>query len=249
MKTLRTSATLAMVTLGLALGPAPCRAGLITYTDRDMFESETPGLALQTFGMVRNLGSRGIINTALNSSTDNVFFSPGDILAGLEISGPENPRGSLRVTNAGVGGLTNVSIASHIKGESLSLDFEPTTSAVGIGLINVGDGESALVDISVFDSSAELLATFFGLQANGTGSGAFFGLADTEGAGIFRIVITPREVDSSESMRIIGIDFVGFSPAVTVPEPGSLAMAVIGGGLTMVRVAYRRKKAKAALAD
>src|SRR5215472_15099101 len=122
--------SLAAVAL-LAAGAGQAEAGLIFYTARASFDAASPGLPVETFEAARVSGSHALVNSPIDSTTNDGVFQPGDILPGLLVGNtPGSSTNGLVVTGTGAVTGTTKAVGTSLYADALSLSFTPGVSAV-----------------------------------------------------------------------------------------------------------------------
>ena len=156
-------------------------SNLTLYTDQAAFESAHPGLPVEDFEE-STIADTGVDFFAepLDSSTSNVYFSPGDILEGLLIRtvSPFIPASALATVGGAYLGASNATkaIATHFSGDNLSIAF-PGFNAYAVGMDLMFRDTDADATIIVYNIIGKILGvttwsilssseTFFGVYSN-----------------------------------------------------------------------------------
>src|SRR6188768_3403188 len=110
-----------MTLIGFA---APASAALLTFDTRAAFNAAAPGLSVEDFEE-GNIGAGGIegFDDPLDSSTNNVFFAPGDILAGLTLDASTEEGEDLFILGAGFALNPSIVVGANFFEASLNLLF------------------------------------------------------------------------------------------------------------------------------
>lgn len=189
-------------------------AALIVYADRAAFNAAHPGLAVEGFEAVPDLGIVGFAGP-LDSATNNGIFSPGDILPGLLIDRENQGGGTEGLvgvgSSAGFGNPSNIVLANFFV-DGLDLFFSNSNAVAFDAWSLLGGGT---VGVSVFGAGNTLLGSY-----SVSSGGGFFGVFNNSGA-ITRINL----FDSS--MGAEGADDIAFGVA-SVPEPATLLLFGVG---------------------
>jgi hypothetical protein len=216
-------------------------AGVMSYTTRASFNAATYDLNTQNFDFLDDLtrGTGVVINNPLNSSTDNAYVEPGDIIAGLEIDATTNYGEDLALLTPDFAetGLKHFSVFSNNFG-GLDFTLNPGVTAFSINVLSLfSSGDAA---ISVYDPSLTLLGTFTLLDTPNTGSGEFFGVtaygADTIGSVNLNVPWQAAGVDQVKIGSALSVSVPALVPA---PEPGTVSL--LGAGLIGLGGLIRRK--------
>ncbi|MDX1419709.1 MAG: T9SS type A sorting domain-containing protein [Rubricoccaceae bacterium] len=155
------------------------RGGVEVFTDRASFEAACPSLPTEDYEeAVIAAGGDAAFGAPLDTSTDNDFFDPGDILPGLTITsdladGVED----LFLSGSGFGGAPSVQVGNNSNTEDLVLSFDPGVDSAGLDYDLNFAGTPTVV--TAFDASGAVLgsvtsASGFDLQ--------FFGVKTTDGS-------------------------------------------------------------------
>lgn len=160
-----------------AMNPTP--SGLLSYTSQNEFESAFPGLAKEDFEE-SVIGDTGFdaFPRPLNSSTANAYFSPGDILDGLNITteGSVSPGlelliagGDFSIWNNTSKAVSNTSLfnlftiefsGSAVNAVGVDLAFSTTTGDCVIKIYTNGD-----MLIETVTQALAATPTFFGIYS------------------------------------------------------------------------------------
>ncbi|GAB4339531.1 MAG: hypothetical protein Kow0089_12510 [Desulfobulbaceae bacterium] len=195
-------------------------AGTLTwYTSAPAFHTSHRGLPRENFeeGIVSD---NAIFAQPLDTTTDNGFFSPGDIAPGLEITtvSTATPSTALWSFAGGVSNNSSINVGTTNVNDDLQLNFSsPDTVAVGMDLLLEFGGGTAVV--IVYGSSDTVLGTATLTQGNPPAE-TFFGVAADQ-------TITRIEIISSANEFVDNIFFgTGspfpwnlFLPAITGRQP------------------------------
>lgn len=154
------------------------RGGVTVFDDRAAFDAAVGALPLEDF----DDGATGedAVNTCtepVNSASDDVCFSPGDLIAGFEVT--SSGGGGVVVLGDGFIGQPTAVIGANTFAEFTTVTFsEPDVDAVALDAYS-GSGGTSNVEVRVFDSagaladtvtlatSAENVSEFFGILAPG----------------------------------------------------------------------------------
>jgi hypothetical protein len=228
-------ATAMAVGLSITGWTQSANAALMFFTDRPTFNTAAPGLPIEGF---QNCNDTTVIFTGpLNSTSNNAFCSPGDIMAGISFVDNPGPDGN-GMFSAATGQSSNPTQAvgqNSPSSDALDIIFAPGVTAVGFDIYqNFGGGSQSgstqLYPVSVFDAANMLLGST-NVSVPSGGSGFFGVISDTD-------VITRVSVNNTSAFDVI--DDVAFGTA-SIPEPGTLAL--FGLGLAGLGFARRRKAA------
>ena len=210
--------------------------GVTVYTDRTSFESSAFALSLEDFESadVSDGSISDFFSAPLDASTDNVVFSPGDIVSGISFS--ENHAGIklLQVIgrNAPLFGTTVNS--KHLTFQEcnagLEINLPNGNSAFGFDLFDfVGN---VALDISLFSPSGIIRMETLSLP-NQPATGPIFVGFTSAMDDIVRVTF------DSQSNHYYSVDNVAFGHAVPTPKPSSLLLMVVG---PLVYVIIRRRR-------
>lgn len=189
-------------------------AGVITYTTQSSFNAATSGLSTQTFGFLADEippGTAVTVNNSLNSSTNNDYVAPGDILPGLDISATPNHGNDLALVGPNFlgTGITNYSVfASMAGGQGLIFRLTPAVTAFSMNVLALID--SADASIYVYSPTSLLLGPFVLEDAPNSGSGGFFGVTTNGTDTISAVLVTAEEAPFP------GVDQVQFGSAAVI---------------------------------
>jgi len=116
------------------------RGGVTVYTDRPTFEGDNPGLPTEDFEEAASLGCTSF-DGPLNSATSNEWFSPGDILDGINITTNPIDVGNIFISDVGCFDADSWWIGNNFNNQDLIMEFDPAVNAVGFDfdLDNVGN--------------------------------------------------------------------------------------------------------------
>lgn len=232
--------TLTALALSL-IGAGQARAGLVYYSSQDSFDAATSGLSTQTFAAAgANLGvgpgDGAAVNNPLGNSTNT------GILPGLTITATTNLGGDIDLLGPDwMPGLVNYSVFANYgaTGGGLNFAFGPAgVTAASLGVLSLAS--SVDVDISIYDTSSNLLGTFTLSDAPDTGVGEFFGVTSSTAIGSLTIT-TPLG-------SYPGADQVQWGDAIdasAVPEPATLTLLGFGA-VGLLGYGWRRRKQQAA---
>ncbi len=208
-----------MTLIGFA---APASAALLTFDTRAAFNAAAPGLPVEDFEE-GNIGAGGIagFDDPLDSSTNNTFFAPGDILTGLTLEASTEEGGDLFILGAGFDLDPSIVVGANFFEASLDLLFSGA-SAIGLDIGSALDDST--VTVSVFGPGDLLLNTF---NVAATGTGTFFGVINDSGT-ISRInLLAFSTTDQAEWVDNVAFGAAPASPS-PVPEPATLSLLGIG---------------------
>lgn len=233
---------------GLFIGAAisalstPALAGTI-FTDAATFDAATGPLAGFEDFEEANIGA-GVIETfpaPLDATTDNGFFSPGDIAVGLTLiddplnglsPGASTDRGIV-ILGDGAAGTVSTVVGSNNVADTLVLSFSVPVDAVGFNAYSFGLDDPNFT-IEVLSGMTALGSAIIATNQSDT----FFGfLSDME-------MITEVRLTSSFTFNRNGAEAVdnvrfGIATRQQIAEPASLAL--LGLGLAGMGIARRRK--------
>lgn len=222
------------------LAGTQARAGVVTYTDSGSFDAAAGSILTQSFNFLSDtIGGSGIgtDSNGINSTTNDAYITPGQILPGLSISASTNngPDLALSGPNFDGFGLTNYAVFGNYPGSSLDFSLNPGVTAFSLGVLD--EFSSAAAEVDVYDPSSNLLGSFIlnNPPPPTSGTGEFFGITTTLGDTIGSVVLT------SGDAPFVGVDQIQFSGSGT-PEPGTvtmLAMGILGLGALVRRQQQR----------
>ncbi|MCK5132496.1 MAG: hypothetical protein KAR40_10155 [Candidatus Sabulitectum sp.] len=159
----------------LLLGACVATAGVTFYTDQTSFETLYPGLTKEDYSNT-NVSANNLIGVGgpFNSLTDNMCFSPGDIVGGISFdndAGRENA-----VITPPMFGVLNVAVGSRNLDVAL-YSFSVSVNAFGISAVM--PFEAGIYDIEVFGASGSLGTSDVMVPPN-TPAGVFWGVYSDE---------------------------------------------------------------------
>ena len=203
-------------TMAVLLFVANANAGLIFYSDRATFEAASGLSGIDEDFEEANVTPFGVVSTTdpLSASTNDGVFSTADIAAGLTISSSSGNG----VVALGAGTVTSTkAIAANFFADSNILSFGPSVTAIGLDLFSSGFGGDTL-NLSIFDGVNALMGS---TSVAGVGTaGTFFGVISDMGP------IAKIDINSQSGAGEI-MDNITFG-AVRVPEPGTVALLLLG---------------------
>ena len=228
---MKCSVLVILTCLCLLVGIIPAAATLTNYSDWASFNAAYPGLPVENF-QEGNLG--GAFPEPLNSTSNNGYFSPGDILPGISFSTSDALGLSLMTSyqSFSFSSKTLTTAADRVDGTALVVDFSGSgVNAVGFDFyVFTNVLNSAPTDISVYDFGGNI--TTMTITSSNTGA-AFFGVS-SDLNNIKRISILGKVPGYYEWE---GIDNVAFSTPVSEPA----TMLLLGAGLFGL-AGYSRKQ-------
>lgn len=195
--------------------------GVTFYTVRGDWDLAAPGLPCEDFE--EGLGIPGVVGAPapLNASTSNPYFSPGEILPGIEfrdnpLNGGKDGLG-LAYVAAGFAGNPSITVVANTFVDMYEIVFSPPVTSAGMDLQSFFTGAS--LEIRMYDASD----IQFGL-ANGTSSpaGTFWGFVSTTPVGRLTFLHPAVSGDGAE-----GVDNICFGDGA--PAPSLLAIPTLSG--------------------
>lgn len=180
---------------------------LTFWNNRASFAAAFPGLPTESFsGTIVGGGAIVSCDPPFNSSTNNACFTPGAIMAGIEIDlGVRDPGSSLQLVVIGVGALgnTNVLVGPNSFVDDIIFNFSPAVRAAGFDLINpMAPGQTYNVEIFGPGGSIGVGTATDGAEGN------FWGVDATDVGGITSIVFDGG-IDSAHSELTTLVTFGG----------------------------------------
>ena len=152
--------------------PAPCMAQVSLTTDQTAFESSHPDIVVEDFeeaGIPDN-GTRGCTGV-FNAATDDLCFSPGDIIRGLEIKSVEGD--DLAISGAGLNGLPDKAVSTNSPANPLLIKVSPPSRAVSFILHSTAFSGTEAQNVKVFDGNGN---SIFDMDLDAGRAGNFYGL-------------------------------------------------------------------------
>ena len=226
----------AVLALGLMMAslgvPQTAEAALITFNSRAAFDLAAGPLPTETFEE-GNVGAGQIVPcpAPLDASSNNSCFTPGEILAGLQLTVNPTSSSGLALTGDGFSGINTEAVFANVFSQELDLIFS-ASNAVGADLYS--EFSSSILNVSVFGTTG--LLGVFQVAAINSGAGTFFGVIST-GEPIVRIHLA-SQVGAAEGVDNVSFGTIG---ARQVPEPGSLALLGLGLAGACTRMHRRRR--------
>ena len=158
--------------------PSDVRGGSIVFSDRASFDAAVGALPLEDFdGGATGAGEVSTCTEPVSSASDDVCFSPGDLIGGFEVTSPSG--GGVVVLGDGFIGQPTAVLGANTFGDFTTVTFtDPDVDAVGLDAYS-GSGGSLSVEVRVFDgggaladtvnltTSADNVSEFFGIQSPG----------------------------------------------------------------------------------
>ena len=158
--------------------PSDVRGGSTVFGDRASFDAAVGALPLEDFdGGATGAGEVNTCTEPVSSASDDVCFSPGDLIGGFEVTSSGD--GGVVVLGDGFIGQPTAVIGANTFGDFTTVTFtDPDVDAVALDAYS-GSGGSLSVEVRVFDSggaladtvnlttSAENVSEFFGILAPG----------------------------------------------------------------------------------
>jgi hypothetical protein len=155
----------------LALGGTPGKAATITiYSSEAAFDADHPGLTVEDFEDA-NVNTVSACPSPADTNSDNVCFSPGDIIPGITISDRTQDPIGLALFGPGFAEAANKSLTTNHFGTHFYIDFNPAPGAVGLQIWKWLFSGTCTVWVTTSDSETEV----FTLPCS-TGAGTFLGL-------------------------------------------------------------------------
>lgn len=174
-------------------------------------------------------GSVVIVPAPLDSTTDNAFFSPGDIAPGLSLrDGPGPGASGLALVGAGFAGVLSKAVGANLFVDQLVLEFSVPVDAVGFNALTIFDDDPEL-QIDVFSGATLLDSTT--IESNQTTS--YLGYI-SDGDFITSILLS-SSIDEAEF-----VDNVRFGVRDSVQLSAPATSLLLGLGLAGLFLARRR---------
>lgn len=158
--------------------PDEIRGSSTVFTDRASFDAAAGALPLEDFdGGATAAGAVGTCPEPVSSASNDVCFSPGDLIGGFQIT--SSGGGGIVVLGDGFIGQSSAVIGANTFAEFATITFsEPDVVAVGFDAysgsggtldveVRVFDGGGALADTVTLNTTAENVPEFFGIVATG----------------------------------------------------------------------------------
>lgn len=154
--------------------PSDVRGGATVFGDRASFDAAVGALPLEDFD--DGATAAGAVNTCtepVSSTSDDVCFSPGDLIGGFEVTSSSG--GGVVVLGDGFIGQPTAVIGANTFGDFTTVAFsEPDVDAVALDAFS-GSGGTLSVEVRVFDS-AGVLADTVNLTTSADNVSEFFGI-------------------------------------------------------------------------
>jgi MYXO-CTERM domain-containing protein len=193
-------------------------------------------------GAADDLGT-AVLNAATMANGQGPGLVNGDLTFTNEVS-PNNGANGSTLNWDGAGHIGNGPEGIQADGGQIAITFAGTVDAFGVdltqtdfGLGPFGPAQPTTAIVDVYDASNDLLTTeSFALASDG--SATFYGY-ETQAAPIALVTITHTGEPGFDHPRSPELDDVTYGPVVpaAAPEPGSCALALLGGlaGLAVIR--------------
>ncbi|MDZ7740261.1 MAG: hypothetical protein U5Q03_00425 [Bacteroidota bacterium] len=145
--------------------PSDAPMGLTFYTDRGVFNTDNPGLPVETWDP-NLIGPNNLCGgfAPLNELTSNSCFSAGDIMPGLEVNMIPANEEYVLITTGYFLGLTSNVVGPNTFTDNMIISFDPPVRAIGFDFFQpvTPDGFTISVydDNGVFIGSGTSPATF-----------------------------------------------------------------------------------------
>lgn len=153
----------------LLLGACVASADIFFYTDQTLFEGLYPGLTTEDYSNTNvPFNSVEFAPGPFNSFTDNVCFSPGDIVEGISLDNLEG-NNNIVITPPALG-VTSVTVGPNYFADNAEFSFSVPVNSFGIDIVM--PIVSGPVFIEVFGTGGSL-----GISSSiGTLAGVFWGV-------------------------------------------------------------------------
>lgn len=132
--------------------------GLTVFTDFASFDAAAPGLPIEDFeGGLTGAGGINTCNEPVNSASNDVCFTPGDLIDGFNIT--SSLGGGVVALGVGiVPSQTSVVVGANSFAESTTISFDAAdVDAVGFQLLS--NNEPNPITVTAFDSSNSIIGT------------------------------------------------------------------------------------------
>jgi len=211
----------------LAFFSMPSEAGLIVFSDRSSFDAAAPGLPIEDFEEA-SIGAMEVagIPAPLDSTSNNGYFLPGDILPGIQFhTNTTHNNDELALLGPGYAGSPSKLIVANYFTDAFYVVLSPGVHAIGFDVHSFMGG--GMAGIEVYDPDGFVLGTYD--WAAGP-AGTFWGaISDSEPIGSVRIF------DAGGGAE--GVDNVAFGEAA-IPEPATLGLS----GMALLALAFLRRR-------
>jgi len=217
-----------MVSAGLlALAVLPACGGLVTFNDRSSFEGAAPGLPVEDFEEA--LIDPGVVAgfpAPLDSTSSNFYFSPGDILAGIQFAASSaHDWYELALLGAGFAENPSKLIVANYFVDSFLITLNPGVGAIGFDVHSFMGGPQ--VQIAVYDTAGGLLGSY---DIASSATGLFWG-AISDGSDLIGSIVLTDTGGGAE-----GVDNVAFGlpGEAVIPEPATFVLS----GFALLALAF-----------
>ncbi|MEM7009535.1 MAG: IPTL-CTERM sorting domain-containing protein [Thermodesulfobacteriota bacterium] len=220
------------------------QAQIATTNDLQQFLAMNSNLNFQDFSAADapDFGTIGPCSSPVNSNSNDICFSPGDILPDIQITDGPTPGAFLvagedlfNFDNNPPNVLTDETTANSV----INIEFNPEISAVGLtlGCFGLVAGCNSTITVEVFGAGNVLLGT---TNVNATSSiNSFIGIVAQEA--ITNISLSDNNIDATMGILDIRFGEAGATRNVpTLSEWGLITMAVILGTVGFIIVRRRQ---------
>ncbi len=208
---------------------SPGFGAITVYSNVGDLLAASQSLAVEDFEEARLMdGGILFMDSGLDASTSNAVFSPGEILAGIELRSSDHPavNGLFAIGNASPAPITTSKVVgSTFFVESLDVLFTLPVNAVGMDIQLAGATNSQDVILSVFDANG--LAGTHTISDVPNSPGVFWGMtSDT--------FVTRINIADAGGLDAEIIDNLHFGTAV--PETHALVSLLLGSAFALIRL-------------